>query len=64
MMAVQTAMIATISVEKSHIDESISTCRFAQRVAMIVNNATLNEELDPELVIKNLKAEIKVWCLV
>lgn len=30
--------------------ESISTCRFAQRVAMIKNEALLNEELDPALV--------------
>ena len=30
--------------------ESISTCRFAQRVAMIKNDALLNEEVDPKLV--------------
>lgn len=30
--------------------ESISTCRFAQRVAVIKNEAILNEELDPALV--------------
>lgn len=45
-----TSMIATCSVEKGNIDESISTCRFAQRVALIKNDATLNEELDPKLV--------------
>ena len=45
-----TSMIATCSVEKGSIDESISTCRFAQRVALIKNDATLNEELDPKLV--------------
>ncbi|KAG5461110.1 MAG: hypothetical protein BJ554DRAFT_6747, partial [Olpidium bornovanus] len=38
--------------------ESISTCRFAQRVALISNNATLNEELDPRLVIARLKRQI------
>lgn len=30
--------------------ESLSTCRFAQRVALIKNDALLNEELDPALV--------------
>lgn len=34
--------------------ESISTCRFAQRVAMIKNEAVLNEELDPSLVRLNV----------
>lgn len=32
------------------LQESISTCRFAQRVALIKNEAILNEELDPALV--------------
>lgn len=32
------------------LQESISTCRFAQRVALIKNEAVLNEELDPTLV--------------
>lgn len=32
------------------VQESISTCRFAQRVALISNEAVLNEELDPALV--------------
>ena len=30
--------------------ETISTCRFAQRVALVKNEALLNEELDPKLV--------------
>ncbi|XP_041107070.1 kinesin-like protein KIF6 [Polyodon spathula] len=54
-----TTMIATLSVEKRNIDESISTCRFAQRVALIKNEAVLNEELDPGLVIIRLKREIQ-----
>lgn len=33
----RTVMIATISMEKEQIDESVSTCRFAQRVAMVAN---------------------------
>ncbi|KAI2542210.1 kinesin family member 6, partial [Homo sapiens] len=44
-----TTMIATLSLEKRNLDESISTCRFAQRVALIKNEAVLNEEINPRL---------------
>ncbi|XP_071376202.1 kinesin-like protein KIF6 [Centroberyx affinis] len=54
-----TTMIATVSVDKRNLDESISTCRFAQRVALIKNEALLNEELDPALLIARLKREIQ-----
>ncbi|XP_017332102.1 kinesin-like protein KIF6 isoform X2 [Ictalurus punctatus] len=54
-----TTMIAMVSVDKRNVDESISTCRFAQRVAMIKNEALLNEELDPSLMIIRLKKEIQ-----
>lgn len=53
-----TTMIATLSLEKRNIDESISTCRFAQRVALIKNEAVLNEEIDPKLMITRLQKEI------
>ena len=39
--------------------ESISTCRFAQRVALIKNEALVNEELDPRLIINRLKREVE-----
>ena len=52
-----TTMIATCSIERTNIEESISTVRFAQRVAMIKNEVTLNEELDPKLIIAKLKRE-------
>ncbi|XP_023649332.1 kinesin-like protein KIF6 isoform X2 [Paramormyrops kingsleyae] len=55
-----TTMIATVSVDKRNVEESISTCRFAQRVALIKNEAQLNEELDPTLVIVRLKKEIQL----
>jgi hypothetical protein len=32
--------------------------RFAQRVSMIKNRALINEELDPSLMVKRLKAEL------
>ncbi|XP_028251452.1 kinesin-like protein KIF6 [Parambassis ranga] len=53
-----TTMIATMAVDNWNIDESISTCRFAQRVALIKNEAILNEELDPALMITRLKREV------
>ena len=37
--------------------ETISTCRFSQRVALIKNDAILNEELDPRMLINQLRAE-------
>ena len=48
----------TLHVCNTRFQESISTCRFAQRVAMIKNDAVLNEELDPKLMIEKLKREI------
>jgi kinesin family protein 6/9 len=39
--------------------ESITTCRFSQRVALIKNEALVNEELDPKLIIIRLKREIE-----
>jgi len=54
-----TTMVATISVEGSNLDESISTCRFAQRVALVKNDARLNEETDPKLMVRRLKAEVE-----
>ncbi|XP_077031925.1 kinesin-like protein KIF6 isoform X5 [Agelaius phoeniceus] len=54
-----TTMIAMLAMDKRNIDESISTCRFAQRVALIKNEAVLNEEIDPRLMIIQLKKEIQ-----
>ncbi|KAL1771790.1 kinesin KIF6 isoform X1 [Sigmodon hispidus] len=53
-----TTMIATLSLERRNMEESISTCRFAQRVALIKNEAVLNEEIDPRLMIIRLQKEI------
>ncbi|BHF81374.1 Kinesin-related protein 6 [Sparganum proliferum] len=54
-----TSMIATVSMDSRDRDETISTCRFAQRVAMITNEVEPNEEMDPGLVIANLKSEVE-----
>ena len=55
----KTVMIATISPEAQHTDESISTCHFAQRVALVKNAASINEEVEPAMVIERLRAEVK-----
>jgi len=54
----KTSMVATVSADKSNTEESISTCRFAQRVALVQNDALVNEEIDPSMLIKRLKAEV------
>lgn len=54
----KTQMIATISSEIVHVEESISTCQFAQRVALVKNTAKVNEDLEPEAVIIRLKEEL------
>ena len=53
-----TKMIANISPEINQTDESISTCSFAQRVALVKNSAHINEEMEPELIIRRLKSEL------
>ena len=48
----RTVMIANITGEQGQLDESISTCRFAQRVAMVSNEvgvALLQHEQAPGL---------------
>lgn len=54
----KTSMIATINPELEHTNESISTCRFAQRVARVQNAATVNEETDPNILITQLKTKM------
>jgi kinesin family member 6/9 len=55
----KTRMIATMSCEQDDIMESISTCRFAQRVALVQNSAIKNEIEDPALLIQKQKIEIQ-----
>ncbi|KAJ1522736.1 hypothetical protein ONE63_001895 [Megalurothrips usitatus] len=54
-----TAMLATLSSNKNNIDETLSTCRFAQRVALVRNEALLNEEKDPHQEIALLRADVR-----
>eukprot|EP00741_Cyanophora_paradoxa_P008533 tig00001339_g8258.t1 len=55
----RTVMVATLSAQTSHLDETISTCRFAHRVMKISNRVELNEEVDPYQLIRRLKQEIR-----
>ncbi|KNC49808.1 uncharacterized protein AMSG_11935 [Thecamonas trahens ATCC 50062] len=54
-----TVMIATLNFDEPCLLESISTCRFASRVAQITNTVRINEELNPDVIIKRLKAEVR-----
>ena len=54
-----TSMIATISVEERNLEESISTCRFAQEVSTITNRLIINEIEDSDLIIARLKEEVE-----
>ena len=53
-----TAMIATVSTKETNKYESISTCRFAQRVARVSNKAQVNQMLDDKTLIKQLRKRI------
>jgi len=54
----KTVMVATVSVEAAQIEETISTCKFAQRVAKIKNSAIVNEDVDPSVMIERLKGQV------
>ena len=45
-------MVATVTPDPGQLDESISTCRFAQGVAMISNKVQVNEDVDPQVLIR------------
>ncbi|KAF4732366.1 hypothetical protein FOZ62_012288, partial [Perkinsus olseni] len=51
-------MIGTLSMDGRSIEETISTCRFAQRVGLIKNDARVNEEIDSTLLIRRLKRQV------
>ncbi|KAG8347559.1 Microtubule binding Kinesin motor domain [Trypanosoma vivax] len=56
----RTSMLATAHPSPDQLPETISTCRFAQRVAMIKQAAQINEEVDPHLLVRKLKSEIQL----
>lgn len=56
---VKTAMIATISSNKNHIPESLSTCRFSESVAAVTTVSRINQtEMTSQEVISKLREEV------
>merc|ERR1719174_1107486 len=47
----RTRMLATLNVDTRHLSETIGTCRFARYVAMVKNDAKVNEQMDPKLAL-------------
>ncbi|KAG5487070.1 hypothetical protein LSCM1_07740 [Leishmania martiniquensis] len=54
----KTVMLATAHIVASQVAETISTCQFAQRVAMIRQAPQVNLETDPVLLVRKLRAEV------
>ena len=52
-------MIANIWPEESHLEESISTLRFAQRMMKVHNELSVNIQLDPDILLKKYERQIK-----
>lgn len=65
------AQICKLYACQAQTEESISTCRFAQRVSTIKNDARVNEDVDPGVLIRRLRSDcanlsdelafLKVW---
>jgi len=54
-----TLLLATIWGEKVHLDETLSTCRFAQRMMRVQNTPQANIHQDPALLLRKYEREIK-----
>jgi len=54
-----TLLIATIWAEKQHLDETLSTCRFAQRMMRVQNTPSAKIHADPALLLKKYEKEIR-----
>ena len=55
----QTIMIANIWAEPDHLEETISTLKFGTRMMKVKNEAVINIQQDPTLLIKKLEREIR-----
>ena len=55
----KTLMVANVWPEPEHMEESISTFRFATRMMRVSNEATINVELDPTQLIERYKKEAR-----
>lgn len=55
----KTLMIANVWPEPSHIEETISTLKFATRMMRVSNEAIVNVHQDPELLIRKYEREVR-----
>lgn len=55
----QTIMIANIYPEPDHIEETIGTLKFATRMMKVTNEAVINVQQDPHLLLKKYEKEIR-----
>jgi len=55
----KTIMIANIWPEADHLEETISTLKFATRMMKVANEVTIQLKLDPTVLLKKYEKEIK-----
>ena len=54
----QTVMIANVWPEEDYLEETISTLKFASRMANVQNEAVINEVQDPHLLLKRYQKQV------
>lgn len=52
-------MIANVFPEPDHLEETISTLKFATRMMKVSNDPVINIQLDPQLLLKKHEKEIR-----
>lgn len=52
-------MLANIWPERSQLEETISTLKFASRMMKVTNETSVRVNLDPQILIKKYEREIK-----
>jgi kinesin family protein 6/9 len=57
----RTVMVATVSGEAEHMEESISTCRFAQRVALVRNEVRLCEGYTAPCLLRRTRPALRQY---
>ena len=52
-------MVANVHCVSSHLEETISTLKFAARMMKVQNEAVVNELQDPSLLLKKYQREVR-----
>ena len=55
----KTCMIANVWPEESHLEETISTLKFASRMMKVSNEISIEMNLDPKLLLKKYEKDIR-----